>query len=235
MTGPEATIVVIEDEADIAAAIAARLRSDGFRVEVAGDGLSGIDAVERFEPDLVVLDLMLPGIDGLEVCRRIQADRPTPVVMLTARDDETDVLIGLGVGADDYITKPFSPRELVARIRALLRRVERERTRARAGEGEVEPVLAHDDLELDVERRRVRVGGATVHLTPTEFDLLAHLARRPGVVCTREQLLADVWGYADGTGPRTVDSHVRELRRKIGGERIRTVHGVGYALDEDPS
>ena len=233
-TGAEATIVVIEDEADIAAAIAARLRSDGFHVEVAGDGPSGIEAVATHRPDVVVLDLMLPGIDGLEVCRRIQADRPVPVVMLTARDDETDMLVGLGVGADDYMTKPFSQRELVARIRALLRRVEREREQSRAGEPADAPVLAHDGLEIDLDRRRVRVGDGQVHLTPTEFDLLAFLARRPGVVCSREQLLADVWGYADGTGPRTVDSHVRELRRKIGGERIRTVHGVGYALDEEP-
>ena len=223
-------VVVIEDEADIAAAVAARLRSEGFTVVIAGDGPSGVDAVERHRPDVVVLDLMLPGFDGLEVCRRIQSERPVPVVMLTARDDETDVLVGLGVGADDYLTKPFSPRELVARIRALLRRVDREREGASAHTDE--PVLRVDGVELDLGRRRVRIDQATVHLTPTEFDLLAHLASRPGVVCSREQLLAEVWGYGDGTGPRTVDSHVRELRRKIGPERIRTVHGVGYALEE---
>jgi DNA-binding response OmpR family regulator len=221
------TVVVIEDEADIASAVAARLRSEGFTVEIAVDGPGGVDLVARVRPDVVVLDLMLPGLDGLEVCRRIQADRPVPVVMLTARDDETDVLIGLGVGADDYLTKPFSPRELVARIRALLRRVDRERAAAAA------PVLlVVADVEVDVDRRRVRVADDAVHLTPTEFDLLAHLAARPGVVCTRDQLLAEVWGYADGTGLRTVDSHVRELRRKIGSERIRTVHGVGYSLDD---
>ena len=223
------TIVVIEDEADIASAVAARLRSEGFLVEIAVDGPAGVAAVARLRPDLVVLDLMLPGLDGLEVCRRIQADRPVPVVMLTARDDETDVLVGLGVGADDYLTKPFSPRELVARIRALLRRVEREREPVAAPGG---TVLAIAGLELDVARRRVSVLDEAVHLTPTEFDLLAHLAARPGVVCTREQLLADVWGYVDGTGPRTVDSHVREVRRKIGHDRIRTVHGVGYALED---
>jgi DNA-binding response OmpR family regulator len=222
-----AVIVVVEDEADIAGAVAARLRSEGFVVHLAADGPAGVAAVTEHRPDLVVLDLMLPGFDGLEVCRRIQADRPVPVVMLTARDDETDVLVGLGVGADDYVTKPFSPRELVARIRAILRRVERERSNS-----ERSPVVR--GLDLDPDRRRVRVDGEPVHLTPTEFDLLAHLAGRPGVVCTRERLLAEVWGYGDGTGPRTVDSHVRELRRKIGADRIRTVHGVGYALEDEP-
>jgi DNA-binding response OmpR family regulator len=228
------SIVIIEDEADIAASVAARLRNEGFEVAIAADGPSGVDLVESMRPDLVVLDLMLPGMDGLEVCRRIQADRAVPVVMLTARDDETDMLIGLGVGADDYLTKPFSPRELVARIRAILRRVERERAVAppAATVEEGDRLLSMGDLELDLDRRRVRVAGGEVHLTATEFDLLAFLAARPGVVCTREQLLVEVWGYADGTGPRTVDSHVRDVRRKIGGERIRTVHGVGYALAE---
>ena len=230
------SIVIIEDEADIAASVAARLRNEGFEVAIAADGPSGVELVGSTRPDLVVLDLMLPGMDGLEVCRRIQADRAVPVVMLTARDDETDMLIGLGVGADDYLTKPFSPRELVARVRAILRRVERERAVAPSAspESEGERLLSIGDLELDLDRRRVRVAAAEVHLTATEFDLLAFLAARPGVVCTREQLLVEVWGYADGTGPRTVDSHVRDVRRKIGGERIRTVHGVGYALAEQP-
>lgn len=230
------SIVIIEDEADIAASVAARLRNEGFEVAIASDGPAGVQLVESARPDLVVLDLMLPGMDGLEVCRRIQADRPVPVVMLTARDDETDMLVGLGVGADDYLTKPFSPRELVARIKAILRRVERERAvtaPAPAGD-EAGRLLTVGDLELDVDRRRVRVAGEEVHLTATEFDLLAFLAARPDVVCTREQLLVEVWGYADGTGPRTVDSHVRDVRRKIGGARIRTVHGVGYALAELP-
>src|SRR4051812_36681683 len=191
-------------------------------VEVAGDGPSGVALVDRVRPDLVVLDLMLPGLDGLEVCRRVQRDRPVPVLMLTARDAEEDVLVGLGVGADDYMTKPFSPRELVARVRALLRRVERHPATG-------DPVRI-GDLALDPARRTVLVAGEPVELTRTEFDLLALLAARPGVVYTREQLLAEVWGWRDGSGLRTVDSHVRGLRRKLGAERVRTVHGVGYAL-----
>jgi DNA-binding response OmpR family regulator len=219
-------ICVIEDEEVIAAAIAARLRSDGFAVEVAHYGRDGIALCDRLRPDLVVLDLMLPGADGLEVCRAVQRDRPVPVLMLTARAEETDVLVGLGVGADDYMTKPFSPRELVARIRALLRRVERRP--APAG-----PALTVGTLALDPERRWVAVGGAEVHLTPTEFDLLALLAARPGVVFTRDQLLAEVWGWRDGGGHRTVDSHIRGLRRKLGAAWVRTVHGVGYALEPE--
>jgi DNA-binding response OmpR family regulator len=216
-------ILVIEDEATIAASVAARLRKDGFRVDTASDGPSGVDLCRRLRPDLVVLDVMLPGLDGLEVCRRIQSDRPVPVLMLTARDDETDVLVGLGVGADDYMSKPFSPRELVARVKALLRRVDR--LPALAGES-----VRVGDLEIDPAAREVRKDGRAVHLTRTEFDLLHHLASRPGVVLARERLLADVWGYRDGSGARTVDSHVRALRRKLGPDVIRTVHGVGYAL-----
>jgi DNA-binding response OmpR family regulator len=215
-------ICVIEDEVAIADAVAARLRAEGFAVEVAHDGPAGIALCERLLPDLVILDLLLPGIDGLEVCRRIQRTRPVPVLMLTALGDETDMLVGLGVGADDYMTKPFSPRELVARVRVLLRRVER-RPRSE--------VLRVGALELDPAERRVRVGGEEVALTATEFDLLAVLAARPGAVHTRDQLLAEVWGWRDGSGPRTVDSHVRGLRRKLGPGWLRTVHGVGYALE----
>jgi DNA-binding response OmpR family regulator len=216
--------VVVEDEAAIASAIAARLTSDGFRVLLAADGPEGVELCSRERPDLVVLDLMLPGMDGLEVCRRVQAERPTAVLMLTARDTETDMLVGLAVGADDYLTKPFSPRELVARINAILRRVER-------GWAATGTVLRVGFVEVDQDTRRVRVGDDDVHLTPTEFDLLVHMAARPGTVHTREQLLAEVWGYHDGAGARTVDSHVRALRRKLGDGVIRTVHGVGYALE----
>jgi DNA-binding response OmpR family regulator len=220
-------ICVIEDEEVIAASVAARLRAEGFAVEVAHDGPQGVALCGRVRPDLIVLDLMLPGLDGLEVCRRVQRDRPVPVLMLTARAEEADLLVGLAVGADDYVTKPFSPRELVARVRALLRRVERRP--APAGEARTVGPVA-----IDPARRRVTVDGEPVHLTPTEFDLLVLLAGRPGVVFTREQLLAEVWGWRDGSGQRTVDSHVRGLRRKLGSGLVRTVHGVGYALEAPP-
>ena len=222
---PRPVVVIVEDEEPIAAAVAARLRSEGFDTEVAADGPAGVELVDRLAPDLVILDLMLPGMDGLEVCRRIQRDRPVPVLMLTARDSETDLLVGLAVGADDYLTKPFSPRELVARVRTILRRVERAQATGAP--------LRVGDVEIESASRRVRVNGETVHVTPTEFDLISLLAGRPGVVFTREQLLTEVWGYRDGSGTRTVDSHIRSLRRKLGHHVVRTVHGVGYAADGD--
>ncbi|MGN9812309.1 response regulator transcription factor [Micromonospora sp. BQ11] len=220
----ERRVLVVEDERTIAESVAARLRAEGFAVEVAGDGPSAVERFRSGQPDLVVLDVMLPGFDGLEVCRRIQAERPVPVLMLTARDDETDLLVGLAVGADDYLTKPFSMRELAARVHVLLRRVERAAVAAPA-------TLRLGDIEINQAERRVRQGGADVHLTPTEFDLLVHLAGRPRTVLPRERLLADVWGWAEGSGTRTVDSHVKALRRKLGADLIRTVHGVGYALE----
>ncbi|MEV4621815.1 response regulator transcription factor [Asanoa sp. NPDC049573] len=223
----ERRILVVEDERTIADSIAVRLRAEGFAVSLAGDGPAAVEAARREPPDLVVLDVMLPGFDGLEVCRRIQADRPVSVLMLTARDDENDMLVGLAVGADDYLTKPFSMRELAARVHALLRRVERVQS---AGP---HPIRL-GDLEINQAERRVSRGGVEAHLTPTEFDLLVHLAGRPRTVLPRERLLADVWGWGDGAGTRTVDSHVKALRRKLGADLIRTVHGVGYALEVKP-
>jgi DNA-binding response OmpR family regulator len=220
-------ILVVEDEPVINAAVADRLRAEGFLVDQAYDGPSAVERCADLEPDLVVLDVMLPGFDGHEVCRRIQATRPVPVLMLTARDDEADVLVGLAVGADDYLTKPFRMRELVARVGALLRRVDR------AAELASRPParLVVGDLVLDTGTRRVTVAGEEVRLTPTEFDLLARLATTPGDVLTREHLLAEVWDWPDAAGTRTVDSHVRALRAKVGADRLRTVHGVGYALE----
>ncbi|MEU7803044.1 response regulator transcription factor [Micromonospora arborensis] len=220
----ERRVLVVEDERTIAESIAARLRAEGFTVQIAADGPSAVAQFHAGQPDLVVLDVMLPGFDGLEVCRRIQADRPVPVLMLTARDDENDLLVGLAVGADDYLTKPFSMRELAARVHVLLRRVERAAT-------PTPPAIRLGDIEINEAERRVRRDGTDVHLTPTEFDLLVHLAGRPRTVLPRERLLADVWGWVDGSGTRTVDSHIKALRRKLGAGLIRTVHGVGYALE----
>ncbi len=219
-------ILVVEDERAIAEAVGARLRAEGFDVDTAADGPAAVAAARRVRPDLVVLDVMLPGFDGLEVCRRIQAERPVPVIMLTARGEETDLLVGLAMGADDYLTKPFSLRELAARVHALLRRMEK----LARPDGDEPPVVL-GDLEINFAERRVRRAGVEIHLTPTEFDLLSHLASRPRTVLPRERLLADVWGWSDASGTRTVDSHVKALRRKLGADVIRTVHGVGYALE----
>jgi DNA-binding response OmpR family regulator len=215
-------ILVVDDEPTILAAVATRLRAEEFLVETAVDGPSAVATAAATEPDLVVLDVMLPGFDGLEVCRRIQAVRQTPVLMLTARSDETDMLVGLGIGADDYLTKPFSMRELVARVRVLLRRMDRV--------GDAAP-LSVGDCRIDLQARRVHRGAEEIHLTRIEFDVLAFLAGRPRAAVARETLLEHVWGWTSGVETRTVDTHVKALRRKLGSGLIRTVHGIGYALD----
>jgi DNA-binding response OmpR family regulator len=220
-------VLVVEDEPTINQAVTDRLTAEGFAVRQEYDGPGAVDAARDWHPQLVVLDVMLPGFDGHEVCRQVQAEQPVPVLMLTARDAETDILVGLGVGADDYLTKPFSMRELVARVRSLLRRVDRATELAARGPAE----LSVGPLRIDRGRRRVSHDGVDVHLTPTEFDLLVCLAERPGTVLTREELLADVWDWPDAAGTRTVDSHVKSLRSKLGADVVRTVHGVGYALE----
>lgn len=218
-------VLVVDDDPTIADSVAARLRAEGFAVEVAADGPAAVLAAASNPPDVVVLDVMLPGFNGLEVCRRIQADRPVPVLMLTARADENDLLVGLGVGADDYLRKPFSMRELVARVHALLRRTDR------AAELSPDQVVTVGEVQLDLAEHRVRRSGADVHLTRTEFELLAFLAGRPRAAVSRDTLLSELWGWGDDAGSRTVDSHIKALRRKLGSDLIRTVHGVGYALE----
>jgi DNA-binding response OmpR family regulator len=228
----EQTILVVDDEDAIAEAVRKRLESEGFRVVVAGDGPEAIHLHAEQRPDLVVLDLMLPGMDGLEVCKAIQRDRWTPVLMLTARTEEADKVAGFAVGADDYLTKPFSLRELTIRVKAILRRMERI-----AGTTEPAAPIELDGLTVDPARRRVTVDGEEIGLTPLEFEILHALAREPGVVLSRDQLMDRVWGYRDYAGGRVVDSHVARIRRKLGEDGneprfIRTVHGVGYAFKE---
>jgi DNA-binding response OmpR family regulator len=225
----EQTVLVVDDEEAIAEAVRARLESEGYRVLVAGDGPQAISLHTQHHPDLVVLDLMLPGMDGLEVCKEIQRQSWTPVLMLTARTEETDKVAGFAVGADDYLTKPFSLRELAARVKAILRRIER--INAHADDGPIEQA----GLSIDPTRRRVSVDGVEVGLTPLEFEILHTLARDPGIVLSRDQLMDRVWGYRDYAGGRVVDSHVARIRRKLGEDGseprfIRTVHGVGYAF-----
>src|SRR6187399_689908 len=227
----EQTILVVDDEDAIAEAVRVRLESEGYRVIAAADGPEAIEAHAEHRPDLVVLDLMLPGMDGLEVCKQIQRDGWTPVLMLTARTEEADKVVGFAVGADDYLTKPFSLRELASRVKAILRRMERIRSTHDDGP------LDRGGMVIDANRRRVSVDGDEVGLTPLEFEILLSLARDPGVVMSRDQLMDRVWGYRDYAGGRVVDSHVARIRRKLhedGNEPrfIRTVHGVGYAFKE---
>jgi two-component system alkaline phosphatase synthesis response regulator PhoP len=219
------TVLVVEDEIEIARVVRDYLRNAGFEVIVVGDGGSAVASVRSAKPDLLVLDLGLPGRDGLDVAREIRRWSDTPIVMLTARGDETDRIVGLEIGADDYVVKPFSPKELVARVRAVLRRT---RTAARGDE-----VVRAGDVEIDTAKMRVSVGGMQVDLTPTEFQLLATLAREPGRVFTRSQLLDAVHGVAIESYERAIDAHVKNIRRKIepepGSPRyVVTVHGVGY-------
>ena len=220
------TIVVVEDDPNIADLVDMYLRQEGFRVLQATDGEHGLAVIDREKPRLVVLDVGLPGrLDGLEVCRRLRSAGAVPVLMLTARDTEVDRIVGLEMGADDYVTKPFSPRELVARVRAILRRVD-------GPPRETPEVLAAGSVEVDTGRREARVGGAVVPLATREFDLLRFLAENPGLALSRRQLLENVWGpdwYGD---ERTVDAHVRQLRKKLGDALpLATVWGVGYRLD----
>ena len=222
-------ILVVEDEKTIADILVFNLGREGYDTMAAYDGAEGLHKALTESPDLILLDVMLPEMDGFEVCRRVRAQSDIPIIMLTAREEEADKVMGLELGADDYITKPFSMRELIARCKALLRRVERAKVIAKNSENE--KLLDFGSMVIDPAQRIVTVNGEQVHLTPTEFDLLATLARRPKSVLTREKLLEEVWDWVDASGTRTVDSHVKALRHKLGADTIRTVHGVGYAFE----
>jgi DNA-binding response OmpR family regulator len=225
---PVAKILVVDDEPNIREVVSLYLRRDGHAVISAADGEEALSLYRQSQPDLVVLDLMLPKVSGLEVCRRIQADERVPVVMLTARGEEEDRIVGLGIGADDYVVKPFSPRELAARVEAVLRRVNEARTGASA-----EKLMVFGDLCIDPNAREVTIRDAPVTLTAREFDLLHHMASHPKRVYTRDQLMESVWGYAFAGDTSTVTVHIRRLREKIEPDPahpryLQTVWGVGY-------
>jgi two-component system, OmpR family, response regulator len=223
------SILVVEDEPSIASFVAMYLKRAGFAVRVAGTGEGGIEYAAAEAPSLIVLDLMLPDLDGIDVCRRVRQRSDVPILMLTARDEDVDKIIGLEVGADDYLTKPFNPGELVARVKSILRRANPER---RELEG---ACLEHGHLRIDAGRREVSVDEDEVQLAPKEFDLLWELLDHRGLVLTRDQLLERVWGYTFAGDTRTVDVHVRQLRRKLGeASPIVTVWGVGYKVSAEP-
>jgi DNA-binding response OmpR family regulator len=219
------SILIVEDESSIASFVALYLKNAGYSVRTVGKGADALDQVSSDPPALTILDLMLPDIDGIEVCRRIRKTSDVPILMLTARDEDVDKIIGLEVGADDYMTKPFNPRELVARVKSILRRSTPERRQAESA------VIRHGDLSIDAGRREVRVGEDEIQLAPKEFDLLWELLDHRGLVLTRDQLLERVWGYTFAGDTRTVDVHVRQLRRKLeDASPIVTVWGVGYKV-----
>ncbi|TCN45496.1 DNA-binding response OmpR family regulator [Rhodococcus sp. SMB37] len=228
--------MVVEDEAPLANLIGSYLERDGFETAITGDGADAVTLARQVDPDVVVLDLGLPHLDGVEVCRQLRTFSDAYVVMLTARTEEIDTLIGLSVGADDYMSKPFSPRELMARIQAMLRRPRAHVAAPRPAETAATGLIRRaGDLALDVDGREVTVAGRPVALTRTEFDVLAALARDPGVVLTRAQLIEAVWGPSWTGDAHLVDVHVGHLRRKLGddavrGRYVRTVRGVGYKM-----
>ena len=225
MSNATPNILVVEDESSIASFVSLYLKNAGYGVRTAANGLDALAQVAQEMPGLIVLDLMLPDIDGIEVTKRIRQTSDVPILMLTARDEDVDKIIGLEVGADDYLTKPFNPRELVARVKSILRRASPER-RERESE-----TIEHGDLRIDAGRREAKVGDEEIQLAPKEFDLLWELLDHRGLVLTRDQLLERVWGYTFAGDTRTVDVHVRQLRRKLGdASPIVTVWGVGYKV-----
>ncbi|GAB4566931.1 MAG: response regulator transcription factor [Anaerolineae bacterium] len=237
MKDQQATVLVVEDEPTLVETLTYNLERQGYRVLTATDGLSAIQVARQERPDLIILDLMLPKLDGFEVCRILRQEMSTPILMLTARTDEVDKVVGLEVGADDYLTKPFSMRELLARVRAQLRRVRMMQEAVSASQtAPDDEKMTFGDLTIDLARREVYVSGKPIHLKPKEFDLLAFLARHRGMVLTRDLILERVWGWDFDGGSRTVDVHIRWLREKIERDpaqpqRIITVRGVGYRFD----
>ena len=234
---PQDTILVVEDDLTLLETLEYNLAAEGYQIITAADGLTALELAREEQPDLIVLDLMLPKLDGFEVCRILRSEMNVPILMLTARVDEVDRVVGLEVGADDYLTKPFSMRELIARVKALLRRVRliREELAETKDQGRPEQ-LTFDDLVIDLERREVLVRGEPVRLKPQEYELLLFLVRHPGMALSRDLILERVWGWDYGGGSRTVDVHVRWLREKIEAdpanpERIVTVRGVGYCFE----
>jgi DNA-binding response OmpR family regulator len=224
------TVLVVEDEASIASFVALYLKNAGYNVKTAGNGSEALSQAAAGDVSLIILDLMLPDIDGIEVCRRVRKTSDVPILMLTARDEDVDKIIGLEVGADDYLTKPFNPRELVARVKSILRRAAPERKDRESAQ------IRHGELSVDAGRREVRVGEEEIQLAPKEFDLLWELLDHRGLVLTRDQLLERVWGYTFAGDTRTVDVHVRQLRRKLGdASPIVTVWGVGYKVAPAPA
>jgi DNA-binding response OmpR family regulator len=223
-----ATILIVEDDRTLRETLSYNLQREGHAVVTAQDAVGAVGEVRRKEPDLILLDVMLPGGSGFDVCRQVRAFSPVPIIMLTARGEDVDRVVGLEVGADDYVTKPFSLRELMARVKANLRRVDLDRS------GIQDQTVQRGGLVADMSARTVRVGDQAMTLQPREFDLLLYLMRHPGAVMTRERLLRGVWGHSF-VGPRTVDVHVRRVRAKLEEagcpNLIRTVHGVGYAFD----
>jgi DNA-binding response OmpR family regulator len=225
MAAKAQSVLVVEDETSIASFVALYLKNAGYGIRTVGTGQEALDTLARERPDLIVLDLMLPDLDGIEVCKRVRQSSDVPILMLTARDEDVDKIIGLEVGADDYLTKPFNPRELVARVKSILRRSVPERRELQTRQ------ITHGKLEIDAGRREVQVDGDEVQLAPKEFDLLWELLDHRGLVLTRDQLLERVWGYTFAGDTRTVDVHVRQLRRKLGdASPIVTVWGVGYKV-----
>jgi len=231
-------ILVVDDEVSLQETLTYKLEKEGYQVEVAGDGLTALELARSTHPDLVILDVMLPGMDGFEVCRNLRQESNIPVLMLTARDDEIDRVVGLEVGADDYLPKPFSMRELIARVKALLRRARliREEVGAAVQEGNLPQIMTFGNLEIDMTRREVRLNGVVVPCKPKEYDLLTFMGQHKGRVLTRELILERVWGWGFVGDSRTVDVHIRWLREKIEPipdkpERIITVRGAGYRFE----